>query len=62
LIPGRLRQGKISAGPAWGDRRSRLDQIVDWLGADFGGVIVFDEAHAMASDPSRDSHPESSVI
>jgi hypothetical protein len=35
--------------PARGDRRSRLDQIVDWLGADFDGVIVFDEGHAMAN-------------
>ncbi len=35
--------------PARGDRPSRLDQIVGWLGADFDGVIVFDEAHAMAN-------------
>jgi hypothetical protein len=35
--------------PARGDRPSRLDQIVNWLGADFDGVIVFDEAHAMAN-------------
>jgi hypothetical protein len=35
--------------PARGDRASRLDQIVAWLGADFDGVIVFDEAHAMAN-------------
>ncbi len=35
--------------PARGDRASRLDQIVTWLGADFDGVIVFDEAHAMAN-------------
>ncbi len=35
--------------PARGDRPSRLDQIVTWLGADFDGVIVFDEAHAMAN-------------
>ena len=35
--------------PARGDRPSRLDQIVAWLGADFDGVIVFDEAHAMAN-------------
>ena len=28
---------------------SRLSQLVDWLGADFDGVIVFDEAHAMAN-------------
>jgi predicted RNA methylase len=35
--------------PARGDRLSRLDQVVSWLGADFDGVIVFDEAHAMAN-------------
>ena len=35
--------------PARGDRPSRLDQIVNWLGADFDGVVVFDEAHAMAN-------------
>jgi predicted RNA methylase len=33
------REGKVS----------RLDQIIDWLGRDFDGVIVFDEAHAMAN-------------
>jgi hypothetical protein len=26
---------------------SRVRQIVDWLGSDFDGVIVFDESHAM---------------
>ena len=35
--------------PARGEKPSRLDQIVTWLGADFEGVIVFDEAHAMAN-------------
>lgn len=35
--------------PARGDRPSRLDQLVNWLGEDFDGVIVFDEAHAMAN-------------
>ncbi len=35
--------------PARADRPSRLEQIVNWLGADFDGVIVFDEAHAMAN-------------
>ncbi len=29
------------------ERCSRLQQILDWLGADFDGVIVFDESHAM---------------
>ncbi|MGG5810584.1 strawberry notch-like NTP hydrolase domain-containing protein [Falsiroseomonas sp. CW058] len=28
-------------------RASRVRQIVDWLGAGFDGVIVFDESHAM---------------
>ena len=28
---------------------SRIQQIIDWLGRDFDGVIVFDEAHAMAN-------------
>ncbi|MEH3099686.1 strawberry notch family protein [Sphingomonas adhaesiva] len=29
------------------ERVSRIQQIVDWLGSDFDGVIVFDESHAM---------------
>ncbi|MBX9774820.1 MAG: strawberry notch family protein, partial [Xanthobacteraceae bacterium] len=29
------------------ERASRVQQIVDWLGADFDGAIVFDESHAM---------------
>jgi predicted RNA methylase len=32
-----------------GEKASRLQQIIDWLGRDFDGVIVFDEAHAMAN-------------
>jgi predicted RNA methylase len=28
-------------------KASRIQQIVDWLGRDFDGVIVFDESHAM---------------
>ncbi|HEY8139108.1 MAG TPA: strawberry notch family protein, partial [Methylocystis sp.] len=28
------------------DKASRVKQIVDWLGQDFDGVIVFDESHA----------------
>ncbi|MDQ8027590.1 MAG: strawberry notch family protein [Brevundimonas sp.] len=35
--------------PARGQKISRLDQIVAWLGRDFDGVIAFDEAHAMAN-------------
>ena len=32
-----------------GGKASRVEQIVQWLGADFDGVVVFDEAHAMAN-------------
>ena len=34
---------------AKGERKSRVQQIVDWLGPQFDGVVVFDEAHAMAN-------------
>jgi hypothetical protein len=30
-----------------GSKVSRVRQIVDWLGEDFDGVIIFDESHAM---------------
>jgi len=30
-------------------KASRLQQIIEWLGRDFDGVIVFDEAHALAN-------------
>ncbi|WP_118138111.1 strawberry notch family protein [Oceanicella sp. SM1341] len=30
-----------------GEGVSRVKQIVEWLGSDFDGVIIFDEAHAM---------------
>jgi hypothetical protein len=29
------------------EKASRVKQIVEWLGADFDGVIIFDESHAM---------------
>jgi hypothetical protein len=28
-------------------KKSRLEQIIDWLGPDFDGIIAFDECHAM---------------
>ncbi|GBQ88430.1 strawberry notch family protein [Asaia krungthepensis] len=30
-----------------GEKVSRVRQIVDWLGTDFDGVLIFDESHAM---------------
>lgn len=30
-----------------GDKDARLTQIINWLGSDFDGVIIFDEAHSM---------------
>ncbi|MGR3440054.1 MAG: strawberry notch-like NTP hydrolase domain-containing protein [Paracoccus sp. (in: a-proteobacteria)] len=32
-----------------GEKASRVRQITDWLGAGFDGVVIFDEAHAMAN-------------
>lgn len=37
------------ASTSKGSGKSRLDQIVDWLGKDFDGVIAFDEAHNMGN-------------
>ncbi len=39
LLRGKGRQGKIS----------RVEQLLQWLGTDFDGVIIFDECHAMGS-------------
>ncbi|MDB9529551.1 strawberry notch family protein [Oscillatoria sp. CS-180] len=36
-------------GGSRGGKKSRLEQITDWLGADFEGVIAFDEAHSMGN-------------
>jgi hypothetical protein len=53
--PIRLEQGILFATyatlrtDAREERVSRVKQIVDWLGPDFDGVIVFDESHAMAN-------------
>jgi hypothetical protein len=30
-------------------KQSRVQQLIDWCGADFEGAIVFDESHAMAN-------------
>src|SRR5262249_56548230 len=64
IVPqARFRQGKpigLSEGilfttyatlrsPEREGKASRLRQIIDWLGTSFDGVIVFDEAHAMAN-------------
>ena len=51
--PIRLEQGVLFTtyatlrSDARDDKVSRVRQIVDWLGSDFDGVIVFDESHAM---------------
>ncbi len=51
--PIRLEEGVLFAtyatlrSDAREEKASRVQQIVEWLGADFDGVIVFDESHAM---------------
>jgi predicted RNA methylase len=52
-MPIRLAEGVLFATYATlrtderGEKLSRVRQIVEWLGSDFDGVIVFDESHAM---------------
>ncbi|HLZ06621.1 MAG TPA: strawberry notch family protein, partial [Bradyrhizobium sp.] len=52
-MPIRLAQGVLFTTYATlrtderGEKLSRVGQIVEWLGSDFDGVIVFDESHAM---------------
>jgi predicted RNA methylase len=51
--PIRLKQGVLFTtyatlrSDARDEKVSRVKQIVEWLGADFDGVIIFDESHAM---------------
>ena len=51
--PIRLQQGVLFTtyatlrSDARDEKVSRVKQIVEWLGADFDGVIIFDESHAM---------------
>ncbi|MDJ0600578.1 MAG: strawberry notch family protein [Crocosphaera sp.] len=35
------------------DKCSRIEQLVDWLGDDFSGVVIFDEAHSMCNSTSQ---------
>ena len=51
--PIRLEQGVLFTtyatlrSDARDEKVSRVKQIVEWLGADFDGVVIFDESHAM---------------
>ena len=47
--PVRLSEGILFVTYAALRNEPRLRQIIDWLGDGFDGVIVFDEAHAMAN-------------
>lgn len=52
-MPIRLEQGVLFTtyatlrSDARDEKVSRVKQIVEWLGSDFDGVIIFDESHAM---------------
>lgn len=39
-------------------QKSRLDQLAEWLGSDYQGVIVFDEAHNMGNSISLQEEGE----
>jgi hypothetical protein len=45
---GSLDPGAVTAAEATAIK-SRVDQIVDWVGTDFDGVIAFDESHNMGN-------------
>ena len=57
--PIRLEQGVLFTtyatlrSDARDEKVSRVKQIVEWLGADFDGVIIFDESHAMQNAGRR---------
>jgi hypothetical protein len=40
---------KDATGKTITEVQKRIDQLVDWLGVDFDGVIAFDEAHSMGN-------------
>jgi predicted RNA methylase len=41
--------GTLQGASKADNKRNRITQILEWLGEDFDGVIVFDEAHKMAN-------------
>ncbi|GEQ99275.1 hypothetical protein JCM17844_29120 [Iodidimonas gelatinilytica] len=47
-----LTYGTLRSGARQG-KKSRLDQIVEWLGPDFDGPLMFDESHALANATSE---------
>lgn len=47
--PVRLTEGVLFVTYATLRNEPRLRQVIDWLGDGFDGVVVFDEAHAMAN-------------
>jgi len=55
-----LAGGQLKAKQAKGEKigvsvKTRLDQVIDWLGKDFDGLIVFDEAHNMQNSLEQES-------
>ncbi len=55
-----LAGGKLKAKQAKGEEigktvKTRLDQVLNWLGPDFDGLIVFDEAHNMQNSLEQES-------
>ncbi len=40
--------------PAKGSKKSRVDQIIDWVGEDWDGAICFDEAHMLGNAAGDD--------
>ena len=54
---GGLRFAATLRSDARDEKVSRVKQIVEWLGADFDGVIIFDESHAMQNAAGGKGEP-----
>lgn len=55
-----LAGGKLKAKQAKGQEigtsvKTRLDQVLNWLGPDFDGVLIFDEAHNMQNSLEQET-------
>lgn len=50
-----LLREKVSPEEATKGKKNRLDQVTEWLGKDFDGVLIFDESHNMANGITVDT-------
>lgn len=54
MAGGALKAKQAKGQPIGTLMKTRLDQVLTWLGPDFDGVIIFDEAHNMQNSLARE--------